>query len=433
MIGVTAIFDIGKTNKKLLLYDTSYRIVSEKLFKMDEIEDDDGFMGDNLLQLRNWMLLAWKELEKNKKIEVQSVNFTSYGASFVHINAAGKPVAQLYNYLKPYPEALLDQFYNAYGEKEIFSAETASPALGMLNSGLQLYWLKNYKPDVFNNIHTSLHLPQYCAFLFSGKLNSEMTSVGCHTGLWSFLENDYHSWVYKEGINKILAPISKNYFEGTADFRGSQIPCGIGLHDSSAALIPYKLHSSDPFLLLSTGTWGITLNPFSQKNINVNDLQNDCLKFMTFEGAPVKASRIFIGNRHEQAVARLSDHFNTNLDFYKTLFYNPAIAESISLSNILPEDNLNSFASFEEAYHYLIADIALKQAGSIKLAREDAGLHKKIFIDGGFSRNNIFVTMLSQYFPDLKIENLEFSQGTSLGAALVMGTANSHRLKKVFN
>ena len=40
---VIAIFDIGKTNKKILLFDYDLNIISEFEEKFAEITDDDGF------------------------------------------------------------------------------------------------------------------------------------------------------------------------------------------------------------------------------------------------------------------------------------------------------------------------------------------------------------------------------------------------------
>ena len=40
---VIAIFDIGKTNKKLILFNEDLRVVSEKEQKFAEIKDEDGF------------------------------------------------------------------------------------------------------------------------------------------------------------------------------------------------------------------------------------------------------------------------------------------------------------------------------------------------------------------------------------------------------
>ena len=40
---VILIFDIGKTNKKILLFDEHYRLVYEDSVRLQEITDEDGF------------------------------------------------------------------------------------------------------------------------------------------------------------------------------------------------------------------------------------------------------------------------------------------------------------------------------------------------------------------------------------------------------
>jgi sugar (pentulose or hexulose) kinase len=52
-----------------------------------------------------------------------------------------------------------------------------------------------------------LHLPQYLSYLFSRVAASDITSIGCHTNLWDFSNNDYHEWVKKEAIIDKLAPL----------------------------------------------------------------------------------------------------------------------------------------------------------------------------------------------------------------------------------
>ncbi len=84
---------------------------------------------------------------------------------------------------------------------------TASPVLGSLNSGMQLYRIREEKPELFEQIKSSLHLPQYFNWLLTGVPCSEITSVGCHTNLWNFSRRHYHEWVYREGIIDKLSPI----------------------------------------------------------------------------------------------------------------------------------------------------------------------------------------------------------------------------------
>ena len=58
---------------------------------------------------------------------------------------------------------------------------------------------------------------------------------------------------------------------------------GIGLHDSSAALIPYLMNFKEPFVLISTGTWCISLNPFNEAPLTKEELKSDCLSYMSYD------------------------------------------------------------------------------------------------------------------------------------------------------
>jgi sugar (pentulose or hexulose) kinase len=419
---VTAIFDIGKTNKKFLLYNVDLQVIHEEQGKIPEIEDDEGFPCDDLFAITSWIKRVWKNIEQDTNIEIKRLNFTTYGATLVHLDKHGQVLTPLYNYLKPLPEDMLHDFYQKYGNKIDLAVQTASPALGMLNAGLQLYWLKYHKPAIFEQLNASLHFPQYCAYLFSGKYSSELTSIGCHTMLWDFLRKDYHTWVYQENINRLFPAIANAYDNGTALFRGNQIPCGVGLHDSSASLIPYKSLTDSPFVLLSTGTWGIALNPFSQSPLSQNELEQDCLNYMTFEGNPVKASRLFIGNLHEKTTERLADFFHQSSHYFKEI----DIAANISQEEIMnpsasfQEDNLVVYSSYEIAYQAFMLDLVRAQVQKIKLILDPTVSYKILFVDGGFAKNPTFIRLLSSAFPDWQVKTVAFSQGTSLGAAMVM-------------
>ena len=138
----SVVFDIGKTNKKCFVFDEDYQIVHQEILDIAEIRDEDGDPADNLAALVDWIRDTLDQLSDKLKFGIGAVNFSTYGASFVHLDQQGKPVAPLYNYLKPYPQAVRQSFYEQYGPAQKLAKETASPALDMLNSGLQLYWLK---------------------------------------------------------------------------------------------------------------------------------------------------------------------------------------------------------------------------------------------------------------------------------------------------
>ncbi len=431
MIATTAIFDIGKTNKKFLLFNEALELVHEVQTNFEEIEDEDGEPCEDLKELTNWLLNTWKQAEQDTRFHIKALNFTTYGASFVHLDTKGNPVTPLYNYLKKFPEDIAQQFYSKYGNELDVATATASPVLGMLNSGLQIYWLKYRHPSIFRKIKTSLHLPQYCAWLFAKELCSEFTSIGCHTTLWNLAENKYHTWVYQEGIDALLPQIAHKPQIGTTMFRGIQIPVGTGLHDSSAALIPYIKKFDDEFLLLSTGTWCITLNPFAKEILTKEELILNCLNYLTFEGRQVKASRLFLGNDHENLTRRFAAHFFKDRDYYKTVAFDASILAECGQKPMLiknyyqPEatftlPDLDQFDTYEQAYHKLMVDMVQLQTQSVLLAGENAVQGKRLFVDGGFSKNLIFMHLLQRSLPNIKVEAFELAQGTAQGAALVM-------------
>jgi len=414
------IFDIGKTNKKVLLFDQQYELLYEDSIQIEETADEDRFPCEDVNALTKWVQQKFSEILSRRDIDVKAVNVSAYGASFVHLDEEFNIATPLYNYLKPYPGNLKKQFYDTYGGEDRLARETASPVLGSLNSGMQLYRLKYEKPEVYKKIKYSLHLPQYLTFVLSKNAATDISSVGCHTHLWEFTKSDYHHWVYKEGLDKKFAPLysGDKIIGNTKDQKAT--PVGIGLHDSSAALIPYLSSFDKPFALISTGTWCISLNPFNHTELTNEELKQDCLRYLSYEGKPVKASRLFAGYEHEQQVKRLAAHFQKGVDYYQTVEHDAGLFGTVKETNrSFSKLEIGEIHNYEEAYHHLIWDIVQKQVRSTNLVLKGTAV-KKIFVDGGFGKNNTYMTMLANAFPGLEVYAATISQASALGAALAI-------------
>jgi sugar (pentulose or hexulose) kinase len=425
---VVAILDVGKTNKKLLLFDQSYNLVYEKSERMEETVDEDGFPSEDLASLTSSVVEMIGSSLKIEGFDVKAINFTAYGASFVYVDANGKTLTPLYNYLKPYPEEIQQQFYAQYGGEKAFSRCTASPVLGSLNSGMQVLRLKKEKPELFQKVAAALHLPQYLSFLFTGLQVTDITSIGCHTNLWDFTKQAYHEWVQQEGIAQALAPIVSSTHVEKINIDGHALYCGIGLHDSSSALIPYLICFKNPFVLVSTGTWSICLNPFDHVPLTDEELEKDCLCYLQYTGQPVKASRLFLGNAHEKGAERIAAHYAIPADFYKAIRFDQGLVSlakerlaSKACSDFEAVD-LMEVESPDLAYNMLIAVLVEKQIESINLVlkHQDA---ESIFVDGGFSKNHVFMSMLASHYDNKKVYAAEVAQATALGAALAIHDA----------
>lgn len=425
-----AILDIGKTNKKLFLINEQYHIVYERGLSFPETKDEDGDNCEDIHLLTQWVKDSLQELTTQPAFHVKAMNFCTYGASFVYLNEQGEVIAPLYNYLKSYPGSLQEAFYNKYGGQLQICSETASPAVGSLNSGLQLYRIKEQQPALFKQIRYALHLPQYVSYLVSGKMMTDITSIGCHTMLWDFAHKQYHPWVKEEGLEEKLPAI----FPGDEVVEINNFKIGPGLHDSSAALIPYLESFREPFILISTGTWCITLNPFNNQALTPEELEQDCLCYLTYQGRPVKAARLFAGNEHEQQVRRLSEYYQTPVNYYQQIAFDPAIfahlqATAVKEAPLSGKDllqasrfahrSLSDFTSYEIAYHQLIMDLMEQQQHSTALVTTGTAV-RRIFVDGGFGKNPVYMHMLAAAFPQMEVFAASVAQATAIGAALAI-------------
>ncbi len=442
------IFDIGKTTKKALVFDYGFHVLEEQTENFKEIKDDDGLPGEDLSMVSDWVKEIFNHYLQHPKFEITHCNISSYGASFVHLDSAGKSIVPFYNYLKTFPASCKEKFLSRYNDGGDISAATASPFLGLLNSGLQLFWLKHEKKEYFQRIETSLHLPQFFTYLLTGQPFTDITSIGCHTMLWDFQKDDYHKWVDLEDIRKLFPPIyhADHTFSAPAI---KNIRFGIGVHDSSAALMPYLATQQDPFLLLSTGTWNICFNPFNAEPLSKKELSGDCLSFLTFERKTVKASRIFLGHEHEVQTESLTRYFNVSDDYYKTITFQEEIYRHLESAQVgdskpffpmemegtgpIPEKqeqqtDYSAFQNFDEAYHQLIRYLVRWQLLSIQLIDPQKKINNLIVV-GGFTKSPLFLQILKREDPARKILISDHPRASALGAAWLVAGEQAYRGK----
>ena len=440
---VTAIFDIGKTNKKFFLFDENYKEVYREYTSFEEIKDEDGYPTENLEALQKWLKEIFYRILDSEKFHIKAINFSTYGASFVHIDENGNPLTPLYNYTKEIDPLLVDDFYKKYGPEIEATRTSGSPKSGLLNSGMQLYWIKHTKPQIFKKIKYSLHLPQYLSYIFSGIPLTEYTSIGCHTSLWNYETKDYQDWVYTEGIHKIFPPLVSTETSININYNGKRIKIGVGIHDSSSALLPYVRSVKKPFVLVSTGTWSIALNPFTDTPLTKQDVLDGSINYMRINGKPVKSSRLFLGNEYKLQVKELSEKFNVDKNYHKTVVFDYdtyfAITKEFNYcfrwksfhDKNMPQKTRYYYNDFDQAYHQLMIELVQLQVQSIKRITDSASIDR-LYVDGGFTDNDLYIRLLTHYLRGMKLRTTKASLGSALGAAIAISDSklNSRFLKK---
>jgi sugar (pentulose or hexulose) kinase len=430
---VIAVFDIGKTNKKLLLFGSDLKLLSETEEKFALIKDEDGFECDNIDLIESWIKRTVYELTKSEELNLTGINFTTYGATLVYLDGQGRRLTPVYNYLKPVDPSIPQELYDRYGGKDEFSRRTASPSLGMLNSGIQALWLKKTRPDIFSKVRHVLHFPQYLSYLLTGEICSEHTSIGCHTAIWDFDNSSYHQWVRDENIPFPEPVPVKTLYE--ININGQKIKVGTGLHDSSSSLAPYFADTGGKFILISTGTWCINMNPFNRDKLTDEELLRDCLCYMSITGDPVKSSRLFLGHLHDEAIKRLSFYFKINENSFRLVKPDTRLMNKLmtkfagdrvfitrekQFPELKEEPELFVFDNFIEGYHLLMVELADLAVEAINLVIPEEDETRSMYITGGFSKNHLFLKLLASSFPDKDIYTSEISNATALGAAYVM-------------
>jgi hypothetical protein len=156
-----------------------------------------------------------------------------------------------------------------------------------------------------------------------------------------------------------------------------------------------------------------------------DELNQDCLMYMTYTGRSVKASRLFAGYEHEEQVKRIAQFFQVSTGKFKQIGLDWEIIEKYQVMEV--SDQLDAFASIDlthfnnhiEAYHVLMMHLVKAQIKATSLILQKNGV-QRIFVDGGFSRNVIYMTLLAQAFPNSEVFGASMAQATALGAALVI-------------
>ena len=425
------VFDVGKTNQKYFVFDAENKILVREIVSLSKIEDEDGHSAENIYEIVSWMRESLETLLASDIFVIHKVNFSAFGATLIHLDEKGEVVAPVYDYHKPVEANTFEPFYRDYGPESVFASHTGSKNLDLLNSGKQLYWLKYKRPAIFEKIRYSLHLPQYLSYVFTGKMYSEYTSIGCHTDLWDYEKKEYHNWVKAEGIDRFFPPIVETKKTVIKSFGGRKISFGIGIHDSSSALLTYLLRGKESFILLSTGTWCINFNPFSSDSLfDQNQINAGATAYMKIDGSPVKSSRLFLGEEYRLKVQKLIEHFSKPKFYHHGLELEKQLMEEVlkkskkhfhwkylDNKHAPPKDDLG-FPNFEAAYYQLIRELMDLLISKIDIICET--LPKRIYIDGGFTDNKIFLAFLRRQIPQQKIKAKPASFACALGASQLM-------------
>lgn len=453
-----AVVDIGKTNKKVVVFDERLKAVDSAYCGFEEKIDGELHVED-LERMSDWVLDQLAVFARTYPIAAVSV--TTHGATIVCIDRSGRLALPPVAYTTEPSEEFDREFYSVCGEPAQLQRSTATAAFGrLINAAKTIFYVKKRYPGEFANVDTILNMPQYFGYLLTGARGAEPTYVGCHTYLLDFASRTYSSVADRLGVRDKLPPLAPHSWdvlgkvsESASRRTGLSRDCVVtmGIHDSNSSLLPYLVKGHRDFVLNSTGTWCVAMHPTAK--VQFNDDEIGKLVFYNLDAffQPVKTS-IFMGGQEFETwrgvfgpLCGRNDYPGLDLELcrriveQKKLFILPSVVRGTGLfpdSSPRVVDGDQEYAldevrggarvpaflrKFETASAVL--NLSLVAQTTVAMGMAGFGGAGSVFTEGGFRRNDTYNALLSAMYPSGRVATTKLDEATAFGAAILARAA----------
>jgi sugar (pentulose or hexulose) kinase len=448
-----AVIDIGMTNKKVAVYDDSLRQLDARYrsFKPIMIK---GLECHDLEAMEDWFIAELKDLAQ--KFPIKALAVSVHGATFVCVGKDGKPAVPCVFYTHEPGEEFYRRFYEKFGKAEELQERTGTPAFkAMINPAKGLFFAQEQFPDEFKQTASVLPYNQYWGFRFTGKAAMESTYMGNHTYLWDQIDHKLSSVSRDLGIDSlmpnelrkpwdVLGKISADFAEKTGLSQETIVTMGI--HDSNSAMLPHFAKKGERgFILNSTGTWCVIMNPVEKYGFAPDELGKVVFFGISALGTLIKTA-IFLGGQEFEIWSQLfmklysrNDMPKWNEDLYrsmlkeKKIFLMPELTQGSgqfpsSRARIVLNgkdfyfDEMNESSTFLSSIKYeeCFAALRISLVMQTLTALERAGIEKgyEVYTEGGFRKDNSYSSLLASALPNNKVFLTDIAEAAALGAAM---------------
>ena len=415
-----AVFDVGKTNIKLVVFDRGGTVLAERSAPNTPLAPDSEWPYLRLDTEGAWAFLIGALKELGARFSIEAISTTTHGCAGVLMQSDGPALPPLDYEFDGFGD--IDADYDA--ARPPFD-EARSPHLSRgLNLGRHLFYYERYYPAQFKQATAFRTYAQYFAWRLGGAIASEVTSLGAHTDLWRPNEGDLSSMVDALGRRRLFPPRRKAWNTlGTlkpeiANTTGLspnvRIICGA--HDSNAALVPHLLSRREPFTVVSTGTWVIIMAVGGKGQL---DPEADMLANVDVRGEPVPTAR-FMGGREYAVLAGGSPVDADEADV-------GAIIASGVLALPAFSDQGGPFASRKGVIEGLAPTTPKARAALATLYSALMTAHMlrrleapgELIVEGGFARSPAFAAVLARLMAGRRVVIAPISAGAAAGAAML--------------
>jgi sugar (pentulose or hexulose) kinase len=442
------------TNKKVAVYDEALQQVDAQYrnFPPKMVE---GIETHDLEAMEEWFI---QELARAAKAyPIKAIAVTTHGATFAGVGKDGRLSIPCVYYTHEPGDAFQDRFYQTFGPPEELQAKTGTPYLkALLNSAKGVFFVKERFPEQFKQTAHIVMYPQYWGFRFTGKTGAEGTSMGNHGYLWDQTEDRLSSVAEELGAAALMPGTLQNSWDvlGTITEAlaqrtglGRDVVVTMGLHDSNSSLLPHFAKKGETgFVLNSTGTWCVIMNPVKKFGFAKDELGKVVFFNISAFRKPVKTA-IFQGGQEFETWSKIlmALHKREDIPAYNPEQYRAVLKEQGAF--LMPELIAGSgqfpgsrSRVVEDGKDYPIADISSGRAvppcfgdyeKGIALLRISlvlqtlTGLERavlkpgmELYIEGGFRKDKAYNALLSSALPENRLFLTDIAEATAYGAAM---------------
>ncbi len=448
-----AVIDIGMTNKKLAIYDQGLRQLNAEYRCFPPLMLD-GLETHNLPAIETWYLERLAEAAK--RFPIRAIAISTHGASFVGLDEAGSPCLPCVYYTHEPGEAFHERFYTRFGDRKTLQAITGTaPFNALINLAKGLMFSQEYYPKAYSKVRHILNYPQYWASRLNGCFGTEGTSVGCHTYLWDWERDSWSTVAEDLGLNDKMPAILNRPWDtlGTitpdiakkTGLRADTLVT-LGIHDSNASLLPhFAKKGKSGFVLNSTGTWCVIMNPTSTYGFLPDELGKVVFYNRSAFNSPIKTANFLGGQEFETWSSLLmAIHGRDELPPYDAELYDAMLAnDAYILPELVPGSGQFPFSTArvsENGVDYTFRDlkaggkrppcfssydrgIAILRVSLVMqtlsaLSRSGLSDGQELYTEGGFRKNEAYNVLLSSALPRNRVFLSDIKEASALGAAM---------------
>jgi sugar (pentulose or hexulose) kinase len=383
------------------------------------------------------------------------------------VDREGKPAVPCVYYTHEPGEHFHQRFYRRFGDPLELQARTGTPQLkALLNLGKGVFFAREQFPEQFSQTRHLLLYPQYWGYRLTGRTGVEGTYMGCHGYLWDQVAQKLSPVAEGLGVAPLMS-FAGGGLHNSWDILGTitgelarktglagDVIVTMGIHDSNSSLLPHFAKKGESgFVLNSTGTWCVHMNPVKKYGFAPEELGKVVFFNISAFGGPVKTAIFLGGQEFERWSKILMDiHGRTDIPPYNPALYRSILAEKTAflMPELTPgsgqfpqskprvsENNRafpyeaitsayspgreqiplpQSFKNYERGFALLRISLAIQTLTAL----ERTGLEKgtEVFTEGGFRKNEAYNVLVSAALGDNRVFLTNITEASAFGAAM---------------